>query len=68
MIEGLLGILKAGGAYVPLDPATPASRLTFMLQDAEVALLLTQEHLLARLPATQPASTRRELLPVRGSG
>jgi amino acid adenylation domain-containing protein/non-ribosomal peptide synthase protein (TIGR01720 family) len=51
MIVGILGVLKAGGAYVPLDPAYPGERLTFMIQDAQVALLLTQEHLGAQLPA-----------------
>jgi NRPS condensation-like uncharacterized protein len=40
MVVGLLGILKAGGAYVPLDPAYPPERLDFMLEDAEVAVLL----------------------------
>ena len=38
----LLGILKAGGTYVPLDGGYPAQRLRFMLEDAEVGLLLTQ--------------------------
>src|SRR5215212_9882798 len=42
---GLLGILKAGGAYVPLDPAVPPARLTKMLADAEVRVLLTQQSL-----------------------
>ena len=51
MVVGLLGILKAGGAYVPLDPAYPKERLAFMLADAGVAVLLTQERLLGRLPA-----------------
>src|SRR5208282_524220 len=50
MVVGLLGILKAGGAYVPLDPAYPRERLAFMLEDAEVPVLLTQEPLLAGLP------------------
>jgi len=50
MIVGLFGILKAGGAYVPLDPAYPSDRLAFMMQDANVAVLLTQTPLLDRLP------------------
>jgi amino acid adenylation domain-containing protein len=45
MVVGLLGILKAGGAYVPLDPSYPKERLCFMLEDAQVAVLLTQEKL-----------------------
>ena len=51
MIVGLLGILKAGGAYVPLDAAQPPSRLSFMLEDAQVGVLLTQESLNSLLPA-----------------
>ncbi|OYD97753.1 non-ribosomal peptide synthetase [Nostoc sp. 'Peltigera membranacea cyanobiont' 210A] len=46
MIVGLLGILKAGGTYVPLDPSYPQERLNFMLEDAQVSVLLTQENLL----------------------
>ncbi|MFQ5906231.1 MAG: amino acid adenylation domain-containing protein, partial [bacterium] len=45
MVIGLLGILKAGGAYVPLDPTYPRERLAFMLADAQVPVLLTQERL-----------------------
>ncbi|HEY0404990.1 MAG TPA: amino acid adenylation domain-containing protein, partial [Pyrinomonadaceae bacterium] len=51
MIVGLLGILKAGGAYVPLDPQYPQERLAFMLQDAGLTLLLTQERLARTLPS-----------------
>jgi amino acid adenylation domain-containing protein len=50
MVVGLLGILKAGAAYVPLDPAYPSERLGFILDDAEVSLLLTQENTLGALP------------------
>ncbi|MDZ8051397.1 MAG: amino acid adenylation domain-containing protein [Aulosira sp. ZfuCHP01] len=42
---GILGIFKAGGAYLPLDPAYPAERLAFMLEDAQVPVLLTQHSL-----------------------
>ena len=45
MVVGLLGILKAGGAYVPLAPSYPRERLRFMLEDAQVSVLLTQEKL-----------------------
>lgn len=41
-IVALLAILKAGGVYVPLDGSYPAQRLRFMLEDAGVALLLTE--------------------------
>jgi non-ribosomal peptide synthetase component F len=43
MVVGLLGVLKAGGAYVPLDPAYPQERVAFMLKDAQVSILLTQQ-------------------------
>ena len=50
LIVGILGILKAGGAYVPFDPAYPRERLAFMLADAQVQVLLTQEELVTSLP------------------
>jgi amino acid adenylation domain-containing protein len=53
MVVGVLGILKAGGAYVPLDPDYPQERLVFMVEDAQIAVLLTQSHLTASLPNTQ---------------
>jgi amino acid adenylation domain-containing protein len=51
LVVALLGILKAGAAYVPLDPDSPADRLAAMLADARPGALLSQEHLLPRLPA-----------------
>ncbi len=50
MIVGMLAILKAGGAYVPLDPDYPQDRLSFLMQDSGIELLLTQAHLLGQLP------------------
>jgi amino acid adenylation domain-containing protein len=49
MVMAVLAVLKAGGAYVPLDPAYPAERLTFMLEDSQAAVLLSQAHLLPNL-------------------
>ena len=51
MVVGLLGILKAGGAYVPLDPTYPQERLSYMLADSGVEVLLTQESLVESLPS-----------------
>ena len=48
-IIGLVGILKAGGYYVPLDPASPSERLTWMVQDAQVPVVLTRQHLQPQL-------------------
>jgi amino acid adenylation domain-containing protein len=42
MMIAVLGILKAGAAYVPLDPTYPVERLSFMLQDGKIAVLLTE--------------------------
>ncbi len=50
MIVGLLGILKAGGAYITLDPTYPKERLSFMLEDTQVSILLTQSRLAKEHP------------------
>jgi surfactin family lipopeptide synthetase A len=50
MVVGLLGILKAGAAYVPLDPAYPKERLAFMVEDAQLRVLVTASGVAARLP------------------
>lgn len=51
MVVGILGILKAGAAYVPLDRNYPQERLSFMVQDAEIGVLLSQQRLAGRIPA-----------------
>jgi len=51
MVIGILGILKAGAAYVPMDATYPAERIAYMLGDAQVKVLLTQQSLVAGLPS-----------------
>ena len=46
----LLAVLKSGAAYVPMDPAYPAERLSFMISDAAIPLLLTERKLAALFP------------------
>jgi amino acid adenylation domain-containing protein len=63
MVVGVMGILKAGGAYVPLDPAYPRERLTFMLKDAQVSILLTQEGLIEdKISKTEDSDSRSSIL------
>lgn len=52
MIVGILAILKAGAAYVPLDPEYPQERLTYILQDTNISLILAQSHLSTKLVFT----------------
>ncbi len=51
MVIALLAVLRVGGAYVPLDPAYPKERLSFILEDAQVSLILTQQKILYLLPS-----------------
>jgi amino acid adenylation domain-containing protein len=50
MVIALLGVLKAGGAYVPLDPAYPSDRISFILEETQVPIILSQSHLQESLP------------------
>jgi amino acid adenylation domain-containing protein len=50
MVVGMLGILKAGGTYVPLDASYPIERLAYMMEDAQIQILLTDERNLDELP------------------
>lgn len=50
MLISLLAIFKAGGVYVPFDPDYPAERLTYMIEHAQVKVLITLDDLRANLP------------------
>ena len=45
MVVALLGVIKSGAAYLPVDPTYPQERISFLLEDAQSAVLLTQAHL-----------------------
>ncbi len=47
MLIGLLGILKAGAAYLPLDPNVPAARNAFLLEEAQIQVLVTIQSVIA---------------------
>ncbi|MEM6402401.1 MAG: amino acid adenylation domain-containing protein, partial [Cyanobacteria bacterium P01_D01_bin.116] len=49
MFVGILGILKAGGTYVPLDPMYPQERIRYILEHAEIQILLSQNSLTEKL-------------------
>jgi amino acid adenylation domain-containing protein len=53
MMVSILAVLKAGGAYLPLDPGYPLERLRFIIVDSGAQAVLTNGHLLARLPHTE---------------
>jgi len=58
MVVGILAILKAGGAYVPLDPEYPRERLTYVIEDVQAPVLLTQKSLRDRMPDLESAIVR----------
>ncbi|MCP4661107.1 MAG: amino acid adenylation domain-containing protein, partial [bacterium] len=50
LVVAVLGVLKAGGAFLPLDPSHPRRHLAFILEDAEIEVVLSQASLAERLP------------------
>ncbi len=56
MVVALLGVLKSGAAYVPLGAAYPRDLLAFMLEDADVAAVVTVDRLRMALPDTAPTT------------
>jgi len=50
MVVGMLGILKAGGVYQPLDPAYPDTRLSLLIRETQMQMLLTHERFLEKFP------------------
>ena len=51
MVEAILGVLKAGAVYLPIDPATPAERMSYILEDSGATALVTHRKLTQALDA-----------------
>jgi amino acid adenylation domain-containing protein len=45
MLVAMLAVLKSGGAYVPLEPRTPPERLSWILAETRIRIVLTQSDL-----------------------
>jgi amino acid adenylation domain-containing protein len=58
VVVSVLAVMKAGGTFVPLDPAYPADHVAFVLDDAQVAVVLTDELLDAESDVTDADSAR----------
>lgn len=56
----LLAVLKTGAAYLPLDPEFPPERLSYYLEDADAALVLTDAKSSAKLASSHCTQLRLE--------
>ena len=54
LVVAILAILKAGGVYVPLDPDFPSQRLSAIIEDSQIGLLIIDSALKTRLPPELP--------------
>ena len=41
LIVAMFGVLKAGKIFMPLDPALPHARLSYLMEDAQAGLIMT---------------------------
>ncbi|MEM7061633.1 MAG: amino acid adenylation domain-containing protein [Cyanobacteria bacterium P01_B01_bin.77] len=66
MMVAILAILKVGGTYVPLDPHYPAERLTWIVQDTQLALLLSDGAVIPEIETLVEVVNLREISPQLG--
>jgi len=63
LVAAVSGVLKSGAGYVPLDPGYPTERLAFMVADAGIEVLLTEERVTKELTLTVKHVLRVEDVP-----
>ena len=51
LVVAVLAILKSGAAYVALDPSYPIDRLSFMLEDSAVPIVVTEQAIADEMPS-----------------
>ncbi|MGO9340069.1 MAG: non-ribosomal peptide synthetase [Terracidiphilus sp.] len=56
LVIAILAILKAGGAYVPLEPSNPKERLSYVIEDSGMQVLLCSAETRGRVPLSQSLS------------
>lgn len=66
-VVSMLGILKAGGVYVPLDPLAPADRISYMIGNCGIRILITNAERRAAL-APETAGTLQCCVLTEGQG
>ena len=54
MLVALLGVWKAGGAYVPFNPRDPVARLSTLIEQSRIAVIIAHEELVSRMPRRLP--------------
>jgi amino acid adenylation domain-containing protein len=58
LVIGIWGILFSGSAYLPLSPEYPEDRLRYMVEDAGVKIVFSQEKQRVKLTELLPPGTR----------
>ncbi len=56
-IIAILAVLKAGAAYVPIDPKYPKERISYILNDTNLSILLTQNEIIGDFPPLASVKT-----------
>ncbi|MGW9432880.1 amino acid adenylation domain-containing protein, partial [Streptomyces decoyicus] len=62
LIVCILAVLKTGAAYLPVDPGYPTTRISYMLDDARPALVITDDNTAGLPDSGLPALTLHRAL------